>query len=124
MSPYPHSFILTTTADLFPVRAPIYGVHLVFVTWQIHGKFSRPNIPDFQGCVFRSTDQETRISREAALVHGPNMATQRINEPVFALARRRKAQGMLVHTFRREHSRVSHDCQIQPTQYKHHLERT
>lgn len=51
ISPYPNRLILSSTANLLPIRTPIYGKNLVLVTRKVHGEFASANIPHLQRCV-------------------------------------------------------------------------
>lgn len=48
VGPYPHSFVLSSTAHSLSVWTPVNGEDFVFMTRQVHGEFACADIPDLQ----------------------------------------------------------------------------
>ena len=77
MSPYPKSPILASAADTLSIRAPIDGINLICVAWQVKHELALGDIPDFQCRVLRSTNQKSWVSWPSHLIHRCHMATER-----------------------------------------------
>lgn len=51
ISPYPNRLVLSSTANLLPIRTPIYCKNFVLVAGQVHRKFASADIPHLQRCI-------------------------------------------------------------------------
>lgn len=78
--PQPHCLVLASAADALTIGAPIYGVNLVLVSGQISCELTRSHGPHLERRVLGRRNEQSRISRECALVHGSDVAAQGINK--------------------------------------------
>lgn len=89
VSPCPDGLVLAARSDHLAIGSPSDGIHLrgpvslflqsdwftmhivtylVLVAWKIHGHVSCPHVPDFEGGVLASCDQEPAVRAPGALV--------------------------------------------------------
>lgn len=61
ISPQPYRLVLASTPHLLPIRTPIYGVHLVIVTWKVFGQLTRARVPYLERIVARACHEQPAV---------------------------------------------------------------
>lgn len=81
MPPYPDFFVRAATADSFAIRRPVDRKYLVFVAREVHDHLAGADVKDLQRTILRRADEQSRISRKAALVDRSDVATECVDKP-------------------------------------------
>lgn len=76
VSPDTDLLVLTSTAYSVTIGTPVYSKDLIFMAGQVLLELSSLDIPDFEGGVFATTDEQSAVGTESNLVHRSNMTLE------------------------------------------------